>query len=150
MPFGWYRAGQGVITMGLAERRAAQEFESKKFPELKKELQKAAGFPVAVEVKWDQLTKEGQSHLYDEAWTKVYFTPLIAAFKAITVDDMGKTALKGSLKKVLIGNSTGTYSAGGWAKFASGQLTLDHEPTTNVDDVKDRSDHLRKALEAAL
>src|SRR3954462_2343928 len=77
-------------SMGLAERRAAKEFETKRFPQLKKDIDDAAGFEVPVTVAWDTLAKEGEAHLYDDCWPKVYFQPLVAAFKGITIDDMGK------------------------------------------------------------
>ncbi|MBN1208773.1 MAG: hypothetical protein JXB05_28185 [Myxococcaceae bacterium] len=136
--------------MGLAERRAAKEFETKRFPQFKKDIDEAAGFEVPVTVHWDTLAKEGESHLYDESWPKVYFEPLIAALKAISIDDMGKEALKGGLKKIEIQNRSGAYYGDRIASFDGGTLLLDHEPHTNVDDIQDRTDGIRKLLESKL
>jgi hypothetical protein len=136
--------------MGLAERRAAKNFETNFFPQLKKQIDTAAHFEVPVEVRWDTLSSEDQAHMYEECWPKVYFQPLIEAIKRICIDDMGQEALKGSLKKIVIQNTNGTYSGERWAHFADGVLTLDHEPTTNVDSIDDRTNGLTQVLEKAL
>lgn len=136
--------------MGLAERRAAKEFETKRFPELKKEIQRAAQFDLPLEVKWESLVTEGESHLYDELWPKVYFQPLRQALEQIAIDDMGRDALKAGLKKVIIQNVSGSYSPASHATFEGGVLTIDHLPTTNADDVRDRAQALQKLLEEKL
>jgi hypothetical protein len=136
--------------MGLAERRAAKEFETKRFPQLKKDIDDAAGFEVPVEVAWETLAKEGESHLYAESWPKVFFEPLVTALKAITIDDMGKEALKGGLKKVVIQNRSGAYYGDRMANFEGGTLTLDHEPHTNVDNISERVEGIQKLLESKL
>ncbi len=136
--------------MGLVERRAAKEFETKQFPQLKKEVDAAAGFEVLLEVRWDTLATEGQAGLYAESWPAIYFEPLITAIRAVGIDDMGREALKAGLKKVVIQNQAGVYYGDRMATFADGVLTLDHEPCTNVADVKDRSKGIQEALEKGL
>lgn len=135
--------------MGLAERRAVKAFQDTKFPELKQQVDAAAAMPVELDVKWDTLAAEGQSHLYDEAWPKLYFVPVIEAFNSICRDDMGKEALKAALKKVVIQNTKQNYSASYWAEFENGVLTLE-QSLSNVDDVGDRRDTLIKLLESKL
>jgi hypothetical protein len=136
--------------MGLAEKRAAKDFETKQFPELKKRVDDAAGFPVELEVAWDTLAVEGESNLYADCWPKVYFEPLRDALKAITADDMGKEALKGTLKKITIQNKNGIASESTWASFTNGELVLDHRPHSNVDYGGRRADALRKVIESKL
>ncbi len=136
--------------MGLAERRAAKKFEDTQYPQLKKQLDEAAHFAVTVDVNWQSLALDGQEHLYEEGWTAVYFTPLIEALQGICVDDMGRDALKAKLKRIVIRNTAGVYSAGSMVTFEDGVLTLDHEPTTNIGDVRDRREAIQKTLEAAL
>jgi hypothetical protein len=136
--------------MGLAERRAAKQFETSQFPQLKKKIDEAAHFEVPVEVKWETLATEGSSHLYEECWPKVYFKPLADAFSAICIDDMGRDALKGSLKKVIIQNTQDVSYSSYMVSFVDGVLTLDHLPTTNVDDVDDRKKAIQTKLESAL
>lgn len=131
--------------MGLAERRGVKNFEDNKYPELKRRLDEAAGFEVSLEVDWSSLGVEDYAHLYDEAFTKVYFEPLIAAFQAITVDDMGREALRDGLKKVVI-RDTGSKEL----SFENGTLTVDHHPVSNIDYWEERRDTLQKALEKGL
>lgn len=136
--------------MGLAERRAAKKFEDTLYPPLKQQIDAAAHFTVPVEVNWQTLATDEQAHLYDECWPKVYFTPLIEAFEAITIDDMGREALKGALKRVVIRNTSDVSSASSMVSFEGGVLTLDHQPCTNVDDVRDRREAIQQTLEKAL
>jgi len=136
--------------MGLAERRAIQEFERNRLPELKKEIDQAATVEVALDVQWNTLAIEDQAPLYDECWTKIYFTPLIAAFASICRDDMGREALSSTLKQIIIQNTGGIYYGDRWATFEDGILILDHEPTTNAESIEERTQGLIKVLEKAL
>ncbi|MFP2903916.1 hypothetical protein ACLESD_02345 [Pyxidicoccus sp. 3LFB2] len=136
--------------MGLAERRAAKQYEDTVYPKLKQQVDAAAHFEVPLDVNWQSLAIEERAHMYEECFTKVYFTPLIEAFQAICVDDMGREALKEKLKRVVIRNTADNSYAGNMVTFEAGVLTLDHKPTTNIDDVKDRKDAIQKTLEAAL
>ncbi|NVJ04491.1 hypothetical protein HUW63_04430 [Myxococcus sp. AM001] len=136
--------------MGLPERRAQKAYETNVFPKQKQLIDEAAHFEVPVEVSWDSLIEDDYSHLFETAWTKVYFTPVVEAFKAICVDDMGRDALKEKLKKVVIQNTSGNSNGSRVAHFADGVLTLDHKPFTNIDDLKDRTKNIQKTLEAVL
>jgi hypothetical protein len=135
--------------MGLSERRAVKQFQDSKFADLKKELDEAAGFDVPVEVQWDSLAKDGYAHMYEDAFTKVYFAPLRAALKAVAVDDLGRQALREGLKKVVLCSVKGSYGDDA-VEFAGGVLTIDHDPVSNIDYVGDRADLIQRKLEAAL
>jgi hypothetical protein len=136
--------------MGLAERRAAKNFTDNLFPGFKKQIDEAAHFDVPIDVKWDTLQADGMADGYAENWAKVYFQPLVTALKAITIDDLGKEALKGGLKKIVIENKSGVYYGDRWATLQDGVLTLDHEPCTNVDNVDERATGLQQVLEKGL
>jgi hypothetical protein len=136
--------------MGLAERRATKNFQDKSFPQLRAELTKVAGFEVPLEINWDQLAKEGVSDRYDENWRKVYFQPVIEALKTITADEMGKEALKASLKMISMCNTSGKYSASSAITFVGGELKIDHDPDCNVDYITERTDYTRELLEKGL
>ena len=135
--------------MGIAERKAASQFEETVYPKLKKEIDAAAHFEVPVEVDWNTLAVEGYQHLYEEAWPMIYFTPLIGALKAIAVDELGQEVLRSTLKRVVVRNTTGASSGSSMVSFQDGVLTLDHEPATNVDSIADRQEAIQKALESA-
>jgi len=135
--------------MGLAERRATKEFQDKQFPELRNEIHKVAGFPVPIEVSWEQLAVEGQTDYYKEAWTEIFFKPVIEALRQIGRDEMGKEALKGGLKKIELRNSTGSYSPGSAISFVNGALVIDHE-LSNVGDTNDRTKAAVELMEKSL
>ncbi len=136
--------------MGLAERRAAKNFETNLLPGLKKQINEAAGFDVLLDVKWDTLAVDGYAESYDNFFPTVYFRPLIDALKAITIDDMGKEALKSSLKAVIIQNTRDSGNASAMPSFSGGTLTLDHSPSTNLGDEEARARAIRETLEKVL
>jgi hypothetical protein len=132
--------------MGLLEKRALKAFQDGEYKKMTNEINSIAGFNIEFDVKWETLALEEQSHLYEESFPKVYFTPIINALKEITADDMGKEALKGALKKVVIKNQEQIYYGDRAYTFEKGVLTIDHMPTTNIDNIQERSDELTKVL----
>jgi hypothetical protein len=86
---------------------------------------------------------------YKEAWTEIYFKPVIDALRQITRDDMGKEALKDGLKKIEFRNSSGNSSAHRAITFINGTIMIDHE-LTNVGDTTDRTKHLIELVEKGL
>jgi hypothetical protein len=135
--------------MGLAERRAAETFRTEHFPGWKTKIDEAAGFDVPVEVGWDTLVAEGYAEQMPDFLPKIFFEPLAGALAAITIDDMGKEALRGALTKIVVKNSKQYYSASGFS-FANGVLTVDHLTDTNVSDVEERRKNIQKMLEQSL
>jgi hypothetical protein len=135
--------------MGLAERRGAEQFKSNDYPGWKSRIDEAAGFEVPVEVAWDELAVAGYAGSYAEFFPKVYFQPLAEALAAVTVDDLGKNALREGLAKIVIRNDGGFYSTSG-ISFTGGVLTFDHQPHVNVDYGQERAKGLQQALEDGL
>jgi hypothetical protein len=136
--------------MGLAQKRIMAEYQEKKYPEWKKKLDDAAGFDLPIEVKWETLSDDSRDNkdLYFECFDKVYFKPLIVTIKAICADDMGKTAFREHVKKIIIDGSDGhSYSK---TTFDKGVLYIKHKPFTNVDEEKDRATGWQKMIEAKL
>lgn len=136
--------------MGLAERRAVKEFQETKLPGLKRAIDEAAGFGLDVEVNWEQLAKEEYAHLYGECFEKVYFKPVIEAFREVCKDSMGKDALKAGLKKIMFCNTTGIYYGDQATSFDGGILRIDHDPVSNIDNYNERRDAIVKILEKKL
>jgi hypothetical protein len=139
--------------MGLAERRAVKEFQDTVFPQWKQNIDAALGFDVPVDVDWTSLQIEGETHLYGECWPKVFFEPLVAALANVGRDDMGKEALKSSLKKITIKHNPDVcYGSDGYgfATWDQGTLALQHAAHTNVDSVADRTQGIVTTLEKNL
>lgn len=135
--------------MGLAERRAAEQFKTEQYPEWKRKIDEAAGFEVPVEVSWDQLAVDDYATSYIQFFPKVYFEPLERALAAVAIDQMGKDALKAGLKQIIIKNSDQYYSTSGFS-FTGGVLTIDHKAESNVDYGEERAKGLQKLLESGL
>lgn len=133
--------------MGLAERRATTDFQEKHFSAWEKKLHAALGTATPIEVDWAQLSKPDYAHLYQEAWEKVYFTPLLEAFKEIGKDDLGRKALQSGVKKIWIGFTDTSYSN---IRFEDGVIFMDHDPVSNLDYHQARKDELVQLLEKNL
>jgi len=135
--------------MGLAERRAVERFRNDDYPAWKARIDEVAGFDVAVEVVWDELAAAEYADSYSSFFPMVYFQPMVDALAAITIDDMGRSALREGLRKVVVRNTEQFSSTSGFS-FEGGILTIDHKPYTNVDYGADRASGLQKLLEAGL
>jgi hypothetical protein len=135
--------------MGLAERRAVELFKSDDYPQWKAKIDQASGFEMPVEVAWDELAVEEYAASYASFFPQVYFQPLLDALTAITVDEIGKSALRQGLKKIFIRNTGQYHNSRGFA-FDEGVLTIDHQPHSNVADGPERAKGLQQLLESGL
>jgi hypothetical protein len=135
--------------MGLAERRAAERWKNDYYPDWKARIDQAAGFEVPLEVSWEQLAEADYADSYAEYFPKVYFEPLMLALSAITVDDMGKDALRQGLSKIIIRNS-GEYGSTAGISFRDGVLTINHRPHVNVHYGEERAKAIQRSLESGL
>jgi hypothetical protein len=135
--------------MGLAERRAAKDFQDNQLPPLQAEISMLAGTELSLEINWEELATANQAHLYADAWPELYFKPVIAALRQITRDQMGKDAVASGLKKLEIRNSKGAYSPASAITFASGTLAIDHD-LSNVGDTDARAKYIVELLEKSL
>ena len=135
--------------MGLAERRAVQRFADEQYPQWKARIDEAAGFEVPVEVAWDELAVADYADSYAEFFPKVYFEPLVTALANITRDEIGRSATRDGLAKIVICNSGQYYGTRGF-QFSDGVLTIDHKPETNIDYGDERAKGLQRVLESGL
>jgi hypothetical protein len=135
--------------MGLAERRAVERFRSDDYPGWKAKIDQVVGFDLPVEVAWEELAAEDYASSYGSFFPKVYFQPMVDALTAVAVDEMGKSAVRDGLKKIVVRNTDQYSSTRGFA-FEGGVLTIDHKPCTNVDDGVERAKGLQQILESGL
>lgn len=142
--------------MNLRERRALKAFQDDVLPTWTEKLNAAAQKELTLEFDWEKLGKNEAeedndwSHMYAEAWPRVYLEPIELALNDITADDMGKEALHARLNKVHFTNS-GQYFSGESAYSLDGDtLVVDHQPFANQDDVGLRHVALRNLLESSL
>jgi hypothetical protein len=141
--------------IGLAERRAIAAYRQDRYPALEKAIQEAAGYPLPVEVAWDQLTLPGDAKYYaDEGYFgKTIFEPLAAGLREVGKDQMGRDALKQKLKSIRVRYDEKTDRASNYAsglKFEGGVLDVNWRPYANVADYKERVDAVVQFLEKNL
>lgn len=136
--------------MGLAQKRISQEYQTTEFPKWKADFEKIVGFEIPIEVKWDTMLDDTYSDKkqYFDWYGLVYFQPLSDVFRSLCADDMGREAVKSSVKKIVIEQTdTGSPKA---STFDNGELRIKHRFNTNVDNVKDRTDTWLKLIESKL
>jgi hypothetical protein len=141
-------------TIGLAERRAIAAYREFRYPAQEKAIQEAAGFPVPVEVAWDQLTIPGDArYFFDPGYfEKTIFEPLAAGLKDVAQDQMGRDALRQKLKAIRVryDEKTPTTNYANSLKFDGAVLDVNWRPYANVADFKDRAAAVVKVLEKGL
>jgi hypothetical protein len=145
----------GQDALPLAERRALKAYQDDVFPGQLAAIRQAAGFELAVEVKWEAVARPGQADRFSREghFTKVYFVPLTDALKGVASDAMGRDALKARLRQVVITYDKATAPISNYPNglaFADGVLTINFEPGVNENDVKDRAKAIRDLLESKL
>ncbi|MEP0480406.1 MAG: DUF6882 domain-containing protein, partial [Nonlabens sp.] len=136
--------------MGLKEKRIIQAFQNDVFPALETEINKAAGYTVPLEISWNTLMEDRFSHLYNETFPKIYFIPLVEAFKVIGSDSMGVELLKSGLKKVVVINENDEHNTERAITFEDGVLKINHGPVVNADRVEERTARITSLLEDKL
>ena len=134
--------------MGLAERRAAKQFQDTELPKYQAEILALAG-AVPVEVDWNQLVVDDTAHFCAEAWAEIFFKPVVEGLRQICRDEMGKEAVQAALKKIELRNSIDTSNASRAISFAGGTLTIDHR-LANVDQTAERTRTVVQVLEKGL
>lgn len=133
--------------MGLTAKRQVEEFKTKHQEKYAKQIREASNPNAEVVVEWETVGKseEDMEHLIVETTGPIYFQPVINAFKEIGKDQMGKDALRDSIKKVVMRNSADSTNYEYFA-FEDGVLTIDHRPVYNVDDLRERTQHIVELL----
>ena len=148
-PRAWAQAASG-----LAERRAIASYQQGQYPALEKAIQDAAGFPVPVEVAWDQLAIAGDAKYYTEDgyFGRTIFEPLAAALREIGKDEMGRDALKLKLKRIRVryDEKTSTSNYANSLAFTSGVLDVNWRPFANTADFQERVAAVAQLLEKNL
>ena len=90
--------------MGLAEKRWASEKKKTDEAAFVSQVNATLGFTVPIEIDWDGFSKD-----LDEAQYITHdsygLANLVKALSTITVDDIGKSANKDALKKIVISSS---------------------------------------------
>jgi hypothetical protein len=96
--------------MGLAEKRWAAEKKKTDEPAFVSQITATLGFSVPIEIDWEAFsnTIDDTQYITNDS----YGLPnLVKALSTITADDLGKEAIKGALKKIVIAPATSDNAA---------------------------------------
>ena len=87
--------------MGLNERRKIKELQETTFPERVKEIQEICGKPIPYDVDWDSLSDDAEALNFID---NLSCHRLNMALRVICQDEMGKEAVRDSLKSIKLKN----------------------------------------------
>ena len=140
------------MSLNLTQKRQVQDFQ-KFYEEWRKQFNQTIGFEIPIEVKWDDFF-HGSDNTSPETmrrcWENIYFTSLQATFAKVCSDDMGRTAVKEKIKKVLIHPNPGKSSAHNTFDIRDGAVIIDHNPRNNDHAIEQRTAEWSKKLEENL
>jgi hypothetical protein len=105
--------------MGLNERRKIKELQEVTFPERVKEIEEICGAPIPYDVDWDSLSDDLEGLNFID---NISCHRLNMALRVICSDDMGKEAVRETLKKVRLVNVKTKEETG--LSFAAGTLEM--------------------------
>lgn len=113
--------------MGLAERKLVQAAKDGDFKHFQDEINQLCGKEVKLNFDWSTVEShsEGKSILENKRYKSFMFDRIVLALKNIASDDMGKTALKETLKEIHMIPEAGAPS------FEGGILTIRNDLTGN-------------------
>ncbi|WP_075344553.1 hypothetical protein [Tenacibaculum agarivorans] len=136
--------------MGLAERRIIKTYQEGKYQDFLSEIKDVIGGEIEFDIDWNSLPNEKYSKSLEEGLTEIYFKPILNSFKSIAEDDMGKEAIKESVKKIIIKDENDNAYASQTYKFNEGTLIVNHCSYTNIGNTDERTKILTKLLESNL
>jgi hypothetical protein len=136
--------------MGLAQKRIIQEFQTTEFPAWKKSFDEVVGSEIPMDIKWETMQSDDRNDKddYFNCYRAVYFNPLMTAFKNICADAMGKEAVAGGVKQIVIDGTEGIYADS--SKFEGGTLTIKHIYDSNTHKEDERATVWQNLIEAKL
>lgn len=136
--------------MGLAERRVIKAYQEGEYQEFLTEVKNLINGEIEFDIDWNSLPNEKYPKNLEQGLTEVYFKPILNSFKAIAEDDMGKEAIRESVKKIVIKDENDNAYASKTYKFNEGTLIVDHCSYTNIGNTDERTKLLTKLLESNL
>ena len=128
--------------MNLKERQTLEAFKSTHLSQLQTTVTDAAGVPFQFEFQWENLVGVDHLNYFNDSMEKSIFNVLASGFKQICSDDLGKQAVKNSIKKLVIKNERGSSNGREAFTLKDGVLTYDINPHTNHDYWEEKAKYL--------
>ena len=140
--------------MGLAEKRAVEEFKNNGYTQFTSKLKEITKDEIVVETQWDKLSTAIEGYSDPQESITTYFTnmfgeTILKSFQSICSDEMGRQALIGKVKRIQLTHTEDASSHGAGFKLNDNTLSLDMK-FANVSEVQDRVEEMTKFLEKQL
>ncbi len=137
--------------MGLAEKRAMNEFQENEWPKMLARMKAAAGYELEIVPMWDTLVPhEKNAPKYTHYFEQFFVLPIENAFKDFSKDSFTKKAVESGIKKITISNTKGNYFSTGYVTITLPEVNLEWDLWTNVDRLDERTKTIKEAIEKAL
>lgn len=136
--------------MGLAEKRAIEEFKKGGYATFANKISEITKFDLVLEANWDEIAAQMDGRAADipQYFNEMFATSLTESLQSICADDMGREALRGLLKKVQFKcDAAASYNEQGFS-LSNGVLTMNMTWTGNS--VGPRTTALTALIEKAL
>lgn len=130
--------------MGLNERRKIKELQDTTFPERVKEIEEICGKAIPYDVDWESMADDGEALKFID---NLSCHRLNMALRVICADEMGKEAVRESLKTIKLKNVKEASEMK--MEFAGGVLEM-HCAYAQGTSGMFRDDEIRKLLEKNL
>lgn len=129
-----------------------KQYQDESFPQFQAELLALVGKEIPLDIRWDEFPAENSADFLMEGLQNCYFRPIIEGLKPICADAMGKEALAGVLKSIVIQNSTNREDCPGQdISFVDGVLLIDQRLQDYWEAfLIQRSEAVTRVVEAAL
>ncbi len=137
--------------MWLAEKRVIKQYHDEVLPKVQEEIKNIVGVEIPMDIQWETLPVEGSAGYLMEGLEKVYFKPIVEAIKAICIDELWKSALAVSLRKIYVKNGENTpANEGQLISFENGVLTVNQRLSNLDNDYEYRISEITRVFEAWL
>ncbi len=117
----------------LKERQAIEAYKKNHLPQQQEAFYAAFGEKPQIEFDWETLSAPDAIGYFHDAMEKTIFNTLTEAFKEVCSDDLGRQAVKNSVKKIVVTNQRKSYLGDGAFTLKDGVLTYDIDPLVNID-----------------
>jgi hypothetical protein len=136
--------------MGIIDDRSLKAYREFAYPRWKEKLEIYLGFPLVLEVQWETLVSPNAPNWYFTHLTEIFFLPLSYAIETFAYDDLGRGAIRNSLKSVVIKNTTENSDFYNMVDFKDGVLSIDHLTDVNIQETYQRAEAILQCLEKNL
>jgi hypothetical protein len=140
--------------MGLAERRVIEELKKGAYAMFVGKVKEITNLDVEIETNWVDIGQRMEDRADKAAdlldfMDNCFMKPILGSLSAVCADEMGREALAGSFKKIVIKSDEDASGHEGGFAFEDGILTVNRS-YSNTDDVAKHTKAMTELLESKL